>query len=245
MLPGRFAITSSRIISPSGERPGHLIIEGTKIADLLTTGSLPTDMINIEVGNLVVMPGVIDSHVHINQPGRTHWEGFETATKSAVSGGITTLVDMPLNSSPVTINLAAFKNKLQAADGKLFTNCGFWGGYVPGSLNGLAELLDSGVLGIKVFMTDSGLDEFQAVTKKDLREALAILNSSDLPLLAHAEINQPLPYPDPLEIDPYSYQAHLRSRPDTWEYNAIKMLIELFRVQRQSSCCSLIFGYRY
>ena len=175
------------------------------------------------------MPGLIDSHVHINEPGRTHWEGFETATRSAISGGITTLIDMPLNSTPVTVNMAAFQEKLKASNGNLYTNCGFWGGFVPGSLAGLAELLESGVMGIKVFMIDSGLDDFQAVTKKDLRQAMSLLKNTDLPLLAHAEISRPLPYSNPLEINPYSYQAHLKSRPDDWEYAAIEMLVELCR----------------
>jgi allantoinase len=227
MTSGPQAITSSRIICPMGKFSGHVVIDGAKIKDVIPKGQLPANIPEFDVGDQVVMPGIIDSHVHINEPGRTHWEGFLTASQAAAAGGITTLVDMPLNSSPVTVNVAAFRKKLQAAEGKLYVNCGFWGGYVPGSLSSLTELTDSGVLGIKVFLTDSGLDEFQGVTKKDLQEAMSLMKNYDLPLLAHAEIDAPLAYANPLDSNPFSYQAHLKSRPDSWEYSAIEMLIGL------------------
>jgi allantoinase len=181
----------------------------------------------MELNHLVVMPGVIDCHVHINEPGRTHWEGFQTATQAAVAGGVTTLVDMPLNTSPVTISGNALQQKIESSEGKLYVNCGFWGGYIPGSDQGLMELLEAGVLGIKVFMTDSGLDEFPPVGKKDLELAMTRMTTYAVPLLAHAEIDMPLPYADPFEKDTSSYRAHLRSRPDNWELAAIEMLIEI------------------
>ena len=140
-MSDRHAISSNRILGPKGFLAGHLIINKNLIEAVVTKGELPADMNQTDVGNLVVMPGVIDPHVHINEPGRTDWEGFETATKSAAAGGTTTLVDMPLNSSPVTINLSAYQEKLAAAKGKTYVNCGFWGGFVPGSETGLTELL--------------------------------------------------------------------------------------------------------
>ena len=223
----RHAISSTRILGPEGFLAGHLILNGRLIEAVLSHGELPADISRTEVGNLVVMPGVIDPHVHINEPGRTNWEGFESATKAAAAGGTTTLVDMPLNSSPVTTNVSALQQKLAAANGQIYVNCGFWGGFVPDSITELEELLSSGVLGIKVFMTDSGLDDFQAVDKKSLLAAMQIMNRYQLPLLAHAEIASPLPYPDPFTDNHHSYQAHLRSRPASWELDAIEMLITL------------------
>ena len=223
----RHAIGSNRILTPEGFIAGNLIINGSRIEAIVPKGKLPTDLTQTDVGNLVVMPGVIDPHVHINEPGRTDWEGFETATKSAAAGGTTTLVDMPLNSSPVTTNFSAFQEKIAAAKGQTYVNCGFWGGFVPGSETGLIELLSSGVLGFKVFLTDSGLDEFQAVDKKSLLKAMEIMSGHGLPLLAHAELASPLPYPDPFIHNIHSYQAHLKSRPAAWELQAIDLLIAL------------------
>ena len=226
-MSDRHAISSNRILGPKGFLAGHLIINKNLIEAVVSKDELPADMNQTDVGNLVVMPGVIDPHVHINEPGRTDWEGFETATKSAAAGGTTTLVDMPLNSSPVTINLSAYQEKLAAAKGKTYVNCGFWGGFVPGSDTGLTELLSAGVLGIKVFLTDSGLDEFQAVDKKSLLKAMQIMSGHSLPLLAHAELASPLPYPDLFIHNIQSYQAHLKSRPAAWELQAIDLLIAL------------------
>src|SRR6476620_8936500 len=126
------AIKSERIITPSGIRNGFLLIDNGKIVDIvtaLTDASFPT----IDVGDKVLMPGVIDPHVHINEPGRTEWEGFDTATNAALTGGITTLIDMPLNASPVTTSVEAFEKKLAAAKNQLHIHCGFWGGIVPGN----------------------------------------------------------------------------------------------------------------
>ena len=109
------------------------------------------------------MPGVIDPHVHINEPGRTDWEGFDTATKAALTGGITMLVDMPLNSSPVTTTAMAFDEKINAARDQLHTNCGFWGGIIPGNENEIERLIEKGVLGFKAFLIHSGIDEFPNV----------------------------------------------------------------------------------
>ncbi|MCB9178250.1 MAG: amidohydrolase family protein [Flavobacteriales bacterium] len=165
-----------------------LILDDGKIQEVLP-GRVERDGMSFEsFGDKVIMPGVIDAHVHINEPGRTEWEGFETATKAAAAGGITTLVEMPLNASPVTTSAAALKLKLEAAKGKLHVNVGFYGGVVPGNIDDLDELLRSGVFGIKAFLTHSGIDEFPNVTEADLRRALPILKKHDAKLLVHCEM---------------------------------------------------------
>ena len=140
----------------------------------------------------ILMAGLIDPHVHINEPGRTDWEGFDTATKAAIAGGITTLVDMPLNSSPVTTSVIAFKQKLLATQQQLHTNCGFWGGLVPGNDIEIEKLIQQGVLGFKAFLTHSGIDEFPNVSETDLRKAMPIIAKYDLPLLVHCELESPV-----------------------------------------------------
>jgi allantoinase len=128
------------------------------------------------------MPGIIDAHAHINEPGRTEWEGFNTATRAAAAGGITTVVDMPLNASPVTTTLKAFNIKLDAAKNKLQVNVGFYGGLIPGNADHLEDLINAGVLGIKCFLTHSGIDEFPNVTEKDLDEAMPIIAKHKYPV---------------------------------------------------------------
>jgi allantoinase len=175
-----------------------------------------------DYSELVIMPGVVDTHVHINEPGRTEWEGFETATKSAAAGGVTTLVDMPLNSSPVTTSKKNFDIKLEAAKGKLWVDCGFYGGAVSDNINELRELCGSGVLGIKSFMIDSGLDEFKFVSESDLRNALSIMKDFDLPLLVHAEV-----FTDSEKGVANSFSDFVKYRPHEMEDEAIKILIKL------------------
>jgi allantoinase len=178
------------------------------------------------LGDLVLMPGMIDPHVHINEPGRTEWEGFDTATRAALAGGLTTLVDMPLNSSPVTTTSDAFERKLAAASGQLHCNCGFWGGVVPGNEKEIEGLIHKGVLGFKAFLTHSGIDEFPNVTETDLHKVMPVLAYHGLPLLVHCELSEPLP-PASQAGDPRSYQHYLASRPPKWEDDAIALLIRL------------------
>jgi allantoinase len=176
----------------------------------------------------ILMPGIIDVHVHINEPGRTDWEGFDTATKAAAAGGITTIIDMPLNSSPVTTTLRAFNEKLYASVSQLHVNCGFYGGLVPGNINHLEDLIDAGVLGIKCFLTNSGIDDFSNVTEKDLNQAMPIIAKHDLPLLVHCEV-----FEKDVECDfqnnPSSYKHFLASHPKQWENDAIDLMIKLCR----------------
>ena len=176
------------------------------------------------------MPGIVDTHVHVNEPGRTEWEGFETATAAAAAGGITTLVDMPLNSVPATTNAAALEAKrasrLAAAGAAI--DVLFWGGVVPGNAGDLQALVNAGVPGFKCFMSPSGVDEFAFVEEADLREALPILKRLGRPLLAHAEW-PPALKPVPSTSDPRAYATWLASRPPQAEVEAIAILIDLCR----------------
>ena len=174
--------------------------------------------------NLVVIPGIIDAHVHINEPGREDWEGFYTATKAAAMGGVTTLIEMPLNASPVTTTVEAFKLKQNAATNKLHVNCGFYGGTIPSNTNSIEGLIKAGVFGIKGFLTHSGIDEFPNITQKDLEAIAPILKKYDVPLLLHCELsNENVP-----EVkNPKSYTEYLHSRPQHWETNAIELAIAI------------------
>jgi allantoinase len=181
-----------------------------------------------DAGDNILMPGVIDAHVHINEPGRTDWEGFDTATQAAAAGGITTIIDMPLNASPVTTTVHAFNEKLEASKNKLHVNVGFYGGLIPGNQNDLEGLMQAGVLGIKCFLTHSGIDEFPNVGEKEIDAAMPIIARYGLPLLVHCEIFEK-------EVDnkfsdfPNSYRYYLESRPKQWENDAIDLMIKLCR----------------
>jgi allantoinase len=181
-----------------------------------------------DVGDNILMPGIIDAHVHINEPGRTDWEGFDTATQAAAAGGITTVVDMPLNASPVTTTVYAFNEKLEASKNKLHVNVGFYGGLIPGNQNDLEALMQAAVSGIKCFLTHSGIDEFPNVGEKEIDAAMPIIKKYGLPLLAHCEIFKK-------EVDnkfsdfPNSYRYYLESRPKKWENDAVDLMIKLCR----------------
>ena len=177
--------------------------------------------------NSILMPGIIDAHVHVNEPGRTEWEGFDTATQAAAAGGITTIVDMPLNSSPVTTTAKAFKQKLSATKGKMHVNAGFYGGLVPGNYKDLEELIHQGVLGIKAFLTHSGIDEFPNVTEKELNEAAPLFAKYNVPLLVHCELSGEAP--TDLDEHPTHYKSYLNSRPKRWENKAVELMIDICR----------------
>jgi allantoinase len=172
----------------------------------------------------VVMPGLVDTHVHINSPGRTEWEGFATATRAAAAGGVTTLVDMPLNSIPATTSLEGFKTKLEDARGNCFVDVAFWGGVVPGNTAELAPMFDAGVVGFKCFLAPSGVDEFEHVTEYDLREAMPELSRLGAMLIVHAEL------PGLMQAtDRTDYEGFLQSRPRAAEDEAIELMIGLSR----------------
>ncbi len=205
-------------------QPATIIFSEGKIIDIIF--SRIDDAENCD--DNIIMPGVIDVHVHVNEPGRTEWEGFDTATQAAAAGGTTTIIDMPLNASPVTTTVVAFQQKLKSTENKLHVNCGFYAGLIPSNVNNLEDLLQTGVLGIKCFLTHSGIDEFPNVTKEDLEIAMPIIAKHNIPLLIHCEL-----YDEEVKCDfenhPTSYQHYLASRPKKWENDAIKMMIELCR----------------
>jgi allantoinase len=218
------AIISERVITPDGIRKAAVLINDGRITAILPI--LPDGEFDIiDLGNKVLMAGIIDPHVHINEPGRTDWEGFETATRSALAGGITTLVDMPLNAEPVTTTAPALEEKRKATEGKRHVNCGFWGGIVPGNEKEIEALIEKGVLGFKAFLTHSGIDEFPNVTEADLRKAMPLIARHKLPLLVHCEL-------ETITVDKSAFQSHsysdyLSSRPKKWEDDAIALMIRL------------------
>jgi len=218
---------SRRVVRPDGVGPGVVVVRDGVIDGVV--GEAPPGITIVDAGTRAISPGVVDCHVHVNEPGRTEWEGFESATRAAAAGGVTTLVDMPLNSIPVTTTRAAFETKLAASEGKCFVDVGFWGGVVPGNSGELPELAAAGVLGCKAFLVHSGIDEFPNATERDLLEAMPVLSDHGLPLLAHAEIDLGAPAADP---DPRTYRSYLRSRPPVWEDAAIRLLVSLCRRTR-------------
>jgi allantoinase len=230
------AIKGNHILTPAGIQKAVVLIRNGVIEDLLPT--LPETMAATvtDIEDSLLMPGITDPHVHINEPGRTDWEGFDTATQAAIAGGITMLVDMPLNATPVTTTAAAFDQKVAAANGQLHTHCGFWGGIVPGNAHEINALADKGVLGFKAFLTHSGIDDFPNVTEADLRKAMPLIAKRGLPLLVHAELSQEwgaqsqesgVRSREPTAGGNRSYQKYLASRPKQWEDDAIALMIRL------------------
>ncbi|MCB2375983.1 allantoinase AllB [Hymenobacter sp. BT635] len=218
------AIKSQRVVLPTGEQPAQVLIADGRIAEILPFDAAVGCPV-IDVQNHAVLPGLVDPHVHINEPGRTEWEGFNTATRAALAGGLTTLVDMPLNSAPVTTSVANFELKLAATQGQLHTNVGFWGGIVPGNAAEVEGLIARGVLGFKAFLTHSGIDDFPNATEADLRQVMPVLARHGLPLLVHCELTT-----DDAEWkqrDKRSYPNYLASRPTKWEDDAVDLMIRL------------------
>jgi allantoinase len=225
-------IRSERVVLPDGMRPAVIRVDHGVIT-AITPGDteaphppgVPEATI-IDAGGAVVMPGIVDTHVHINEPGRTEWEGFETATRAAAAGGITTVVDMPLNSIPATTTVEALDVKRRAAEGRCHIDVGFWGGVVPGNGRDLQPLAQAGVLGFKCFLSPSGVEEFGAVIEHDLRYAMPILATLGLPLLTHAEWPGLLVDPDPRK-DRRRYKTYLNTRPPGAEHAAIDLMLQL------------------
>jgi allantoinase len=219
-------VRGARILLPGGMRPGAIHIRDGQIVEIAEHRSRPAGVPELDAGELVVLPGMVDTHVHINDPGRSDWEGFEHATRAAAAGGVTTLVDMPLNSLPSTTTVEGLKAKLRAASGRCHVDVGFWGGVVPGNTAALSPLVGHGVLGFKCFLSPSGVEEFDHVAEHDLREAMPVLAKLGVPLLAHAELPARLRGPDPGR-DPRDYWTWLDSRPPESELEAIEVLIRL------------------
>lgn len=233
--PRFFKISSQNVVLPDTETPQAAVItvdtDTGKIVDIErgATNHLPQgDVQIIDVGAKFVLPGVVDAHVHLNEPGRTDWEGFRTGTRAAISGGITTVVDMPLNSIPPTTTLENFHVKRASAEGQCWTDVAFWGGVIPGNQKDLKPLIAAGVKGFKCFLIESGVEEFPCVDEHDLRSHLDQLQGEPTVLLFHAELEDPsCSTKEALHLNPTHYETFLSSRPDALEVNAISLITRL------------------
>jgi allantoinase len=225
-VSGAIVVRARRVVLPDGERAAAVhvrdgVIEAVTGFD--EAGDRPVTLAEDEV----LLPGLVDSHVHVNEPGRTEWEGFASATRAAAAGGITTIVDMPLNSVPPTVNVKALQVKRQAAQGQLSVDVAFWGGAVPGNASQLPRLLAAGAVGVKCFLLDSGVPEFPPLDDAGLRAALTALAEVDGLLIAHCEDDEVIAAaPDP---GGPRYADFLASRPGAAEETAIGRLIAAAR----------------
>lgn len=200
-------------------RPARIVFEGGVIESIDESRVVDHDF-----GDLVIMAGMVDSHVHVNDPGRSDWEGFETATRAAAAGGTTTIVDMPLNSVPPTTSVPGLEAKRRAAAGRIAVDVAFWGGLVPGSESSVDPLARHGVCGFKAFLVDSGVPEFPPVSLGELSEGLSRLARLELPALVHAEESASLRDPDGA---PRRYRTYLDSRPVESEVRAVEGVVEI------------------
>lgn len=220
----RFVIRSTRVVTPADVRAASIVVDRGRIASVDEHDRAHGSDLVLDVGNLVVMPGLVDTHVHVNEPGRTEWEGFASATRAAAAGGITTILDMPLNSIPATTTVAALEEKRRAARETSVVNVEFIGGVVPGNAGEIEPLAHAGVRAFKCFLSPSGVDEFANVTEADLRAAFPILQRTSLPLMVHAEDPGCLLTPTG---DPRDYACYLASRPVAAEHAALELLVRL------------------
>ena len=227
-------VRSRRVVTPNGMAPHSIHVRDGRIERVGEWAEVPAGARLVDVEEHVVMPGIVDTHVHLNEPGRTEWEGFATATRAAAVGGVTTLVDMPLNSIPPTTTREAFAAKRAAAKGQCAVDVGFWGGVVPGNAGELAGMVEDGVRGFKCFLVDSGVEEFGWVGEAELRPAMEILAGLGAPLLVHAEVAGPIDRATAqlADADPRRYSTYLASRPPGAEEQAIAMVTGLCKQTR-------------
>ena len=234
-------IRGRRVVYQGAVAPASIHLSAGRISAIAPFEEVFSGAEIVEAGeDSIVMPGLVDSHVHVNEPGRTEWEGFETATRAAIAGGVTTIVDMPLNCIPATTTLDGLNAKLAAARGKLLADVAFWGGVVPGNTAELSKLWQAGVVGFKCFLVHSGVDEFPNVTESDLCEAMPELARLGAMLIVHAELPGPIESAccqaangnDRGEAN-RSYETFLRSRPRAAENEAVELMM---RLARESGC---------
>ena len=225
------AFVSERVVVADGIRPAAILVQGERIHAVVSHAEIPSGTDIHDFGKAAILPGLVDSHVHINDPGRSDWEGFENATRTAAAGGFTTLVDMPLNCIPASITVDALQQKRAAAQGKCRVDWAAWGGVVKGNHQDIEPLAAAGVPGFKCFLIHPGIDEFTMVDEADLRTALPHLARTGLPLLVHAELAGPVEAATELlaNADWRTYATYLQSRPDEAELSAIRMMLSLCR----------------
>jgi allantoinase len=224
-------VVRSRRIVTDTIAPGAIHVRAGRIERVAAWDDVPAGARLDDAGEFAVLPGIVDTHVHLNEPGRTEWEGFATATRAAAIGGVTALVDMPLNSIPPTTTREALSAKRAAAAGQCAVDVGFWGGVVPGNAGELAGLVAGGVRGFKCFLVDSGVEEFGWFGEAELAPAMAILAGLGAPLLVHAELAGPIDAASAglAGADPRRYATYLASRPPEAEEAAIALVTRLCR----------------
>jgi allantoinase len=222
---------SRRVVTPHGIKPAAVLVQDERIVDVVPPDQLPANSSVTDFGDAAILPGLVDSHVHINEPGRTEWEGFRTATRAAAAGGCTTLVDMPLNCLPPTTTVAALEEKRRAASGQCHVDWMAWGGVVSDNQEHIEGLAAAGVPGFKCFLVHPGIDGFTMVTEGELRAALPHVTKTGLPLLVHAELPAPVEKATSrlAQTDWSKYTTYLQSRPDEAELSAVRLMLSLCR----------------
>ncbi|KAL3477805.1 hypothetical protein BJX99DRAFT_121968 [Aspergillus californicus] len=236
-IPSIAVFTSSRAVVGGRLTSATIVVSRTtgKITavfdSVIPASDFPDGTPYTDFSPYVLLPGLVDAHVHLNEPGRTEWEGFYTGTQAAAFGGVTTVIDMPLNAIPPTTTVENLKVKLQAAEGKCWVDVGFYGGIIPGNAGELKALVREGVCGFKGFLIDSGVDEFPAVSSEDVRKAMVELADESTTLMFHAEMEPPqTSSEDALVVPggaPEAYSTFLASRPSNYETCAIEEIISL------------------
>ena len=231
---GLQAFVARRVITPQGIRPAAILVEGERIQGVVAPDQVTGRYQVHDFGEAAILPGLVDSHVHINDPGRSDWEGFQTATRAAAAGGYTMLVDMPLNCLPATTTVAALHAKRAAALDKCRVDWAAWGGVVHGNQSDIEVLAAEGVPGFKCFLINPGIDGFTMVTEQELRSALPYVTRTGLPLLVHAELSGPIDAATETlaSADWNHYSTYLQSRPDEAELAAIRLMLSLCREYR-------------